>query len=205
MSAPPAVRAARADEASAVASVLSDAFIAEAGLNYWLRQGRAKERSRQRFFDACVADAVHPKRELWLAEAGGARLGAAIWLKPGDIAYDFSLLRQIAITPLLLSIAGVGGMLRGFALGEKLAEHHPRLPHAHLVFLGVAPAAQGRGVGSAILKSMLAPLDAKGVTAFLEATTPRNVALYQRHGFKVSGQLALLGLHVWSMTRAPRR
>ena len=204
MSTPPVVRQAQAGEERHVASVLTAAFAEEAGLNYWLHQGRAKERARVRFFDAAVRDVVHPGRDLWLAEAAGGHLGAAIWLKPGLKAFDFSPLQQIGMIPLLYAIAGVGGALRGLALGEKLDALHIKLPHAHLVFLGVSPSAQGRGVGSAILKATLTPLDAAGVTALLEATTERNVALYQRHGFEVVENLYLRDLHVRIMTRSPR-
>ncbi len=198
------VRLARAGEERDVASVLTDAFADEAGLNYWLRQGRAKTRARARFFDAAVRDVVHPGRDLWLAELDGARVGAAIWLGPGLKAFDFSPLQQIAMIPLLYAIAGVGGALRGLALGEKLDALHIKSPHAHLVFLGVSPSAQGRGLGSAILKASLGPLNVAGVTALLEATTERNVALYQRHGFEVAENLHLRDLHVRIMTRAPR-
>lgn len=204
MNTPPLVRPARAGEGPQGAAILSDAFADEAGLNYWLRQGPAKERARARFFRAAVRDVVHPKRELWLAEAEGRTLGAAIWLGVGRKAYDFPPLQQIGLIPLLLAIAGVRGSLRGLALGEKLDALHPRAPHAHLVFLGVAPFAQGQGIGSAMLKATLAPLDAAGVTAILEATTERNVALYRRHGFEVSANLELPSLHVWVMTRPPQ-
>lgn len=202
MSVPPAVRRARAGEEARVAETLSAAFADEAGLNFWLRQGAAKERARRRFFDAAVGKVVHPARELWLAEADGQALGAAIWLKPGDAAFDFSPWQEIAYAPLMLSVAGLRGMQRGLMLGKKLAEHHPRRPHAHLVFLGVAPAAQGRGVGSAMLKHTLAPLDRAGVTAYLECTTERNAALYRRHGFELSGEFHLPKLHMRAMTRA---
>lgn len=204
MNAPPSVRPALADEDRDVARVLTDAFVDEAGLNYWLRQGAAKERSRARFFDRAVRDAVHPERELWVAEEGGAKQGAAIWLSPGKKAYDLTAWKQLMLTPLMLSIAGIGGMSKGFALAEKLEALHPHRPHAHLVFLGVATAAQGKGVGSAILKNTLAPLDATGTMAFLETTTPRNVALYERHGFVVSGEMNVPGLQLWTMTRQPR-
>lgn len=204
MNAPPRVREARPGETAAVADVLSDAFVDEGGLNYWLRQGQAKERARREFFDAAVADAVHPERDLWVAESNGGILGGAIWLAPGRKAYDFTFLKQVTMTPLMLRIAGIGGMRRGFALAEKLSRYHPHEPHAHLAFLGVAPAGQGQGVGSAILKSTLAPLDAARITAYLETTTPRNVALYQRHGFDVTGELALPSLVMWTMARAPR-
>lgn len=204
MSAPPSVRRAQANERQTVANVLHDAFVDEDGLNYWLRQGDAKERARQLFFNAAVRDAVHPKRELWLAEEGETPLGAAIWLPPGAAAFDHNPLQQLLMAPLLLSIAGREGLKRARVLGSRLAEHHPREPHAHLVFLGVATAAQGRGAGSAMLKATLAPLDLKGMTAYLEASKERNVALYLRHGFEVTGEFELPGVRFWTMTRQPR-
>lgn len=202
MSAPASVRRSRADENDAVAAVLTDAFADEAGLNYWLRQGAGKDRARRRFFDAGMRDAIHAAREVWVAETDGARQGAAIWLKPGDKAFAFTPLQELMLTPLLFSISGLTGMQKGMQLGKKLATYHPQQPHAHLVFLGVAPAAQGRGVGSALLKRTLAPLDEQGVLAYLECSTARNVALYARHGFEVSGEFDLPGLHMWTMTRA---
>jgi ribosomal protein S18 acetylase RimI-like enzyme len=204
MSGPLAVRVARADEIDAVSAVLTDAFVDEDGLNYWLRQGAAKERARRRFFDAAVRKALNPKRELWVAEAGGERLGAAIWLAPGLKAFDHGPVEELMLLPLLFSIAGVEGLQKARALGAKLASFHPREPHAHLTFLGVSSAAQGRGVGSEILKQTLAPLDAGGVTAYLECSTERNAALYARHGFEVTGGFELPGLRFWCMTRKAR-
>ena len=204
MNAPPAVRVARTDEIDVVSEILTDAFVDEDGLNYWLRQGPAKERARRRFFDAAARKALHPKRDLWLAEAEGQRLGAAIWLAPGLKAFDHSPLEELMLLPLLYSIAGVHGMQKARALGAKLAEYHPHEPHAHLTFLGVASSAQGRGVGSEILKRTLAPLDAAGVTAYLECSTERNVALYARHAFDVTAAFELPGLRFWCMTRPPQ-
>ena len=204
MSAPPTVRPARDDELGVAATLLTAAFVDEDGLNYWLRQGREKDRARRRFFDRAVRDTVHPKRDLWLAEVNGRPLGSAIWLKPGLHAYDFSAWQQLALTPLLYRVAGVRGSLRGLALGEQLDRLHPPAPHAHLVFLGVSPQAQGQGIGSAILKHTLAPLDAAGIPAMLEATTERNVALYRRHGFETASELHLPALHVRVMTRPAR-
>lgn len=204
MSSPPLVRLARADEGVRVADVLHDAFADEAGLNYWLRQGARKEPARRGFFAAAVREAVHPKRELWLAEAQGAAVGAAIWLGPGHKAYDFNLPQQVAMAPLLWSIAGFQGSLRGLRLGERLNALHPHEPHAHLVFLGVAPRAQGLGIGSTMLKETLALLDANGMPALLEATSERNVALYQRHGFEIAEHLRVRDLDVRIMWRTPR-
>ena len=205
MNAPPSVRLTRRDESGAMSPVLTDAFIDEAGLNYWLKQGREKETARRKFFDAIVEDAVHPERDIYVAEGEGKHLGAALWLKAGKKAFDLSILKQVSLTPLMLSIAGVRGMQRGFALADKLETYHPKELHAHLVFLGVTTNAQGRGVGSELLKHTLAPLDASGTVAYLECSTERNVALYQRHGFEVTGEFGLPNLHMWTMARQPRR
>lgn len=200
---PPLIRRARTDETRAVAAVLSDAFVAEDGLNWWLRQGGAKEKARRRFFDAGVRDLISPQRELWAAQAEEGLVGAAIWLPPGAHAFQSSGLQEALRLPFFISIAGFGGMNRANALGAELARHHPHVPHAHLTFIGVAPSAQGLGVGSAILKATLAHVDALNVPAYLEATTERNVALYKRHGFETTAEFDVPkgGPHFWCMTR----
>lgn len=198
------VRAVRADELDAAAAVLTDAFVDEAGLNYWLRQDVSKERRRRKFFDAVVRDMLHPKREISIAEDAGVMKGAAIWLAPGLKPFDFPWWRELFYTPLFLSIAGAAGLRRAQELGAHLTSCHPAVPHAHLQFLGVSSAAQGQGIGSALLKTTLAPLDASGTVGYLEASTERNVALYARHGFEVTNEFDLPGLHFWCMTRMPR-
>lgn len=204
MSGPPEVRRARGDELSAVARILCDAFVDEAGLNYWLRQGDRKEEARRSFFEAAVRDVVHPRRDLWVAEGGSNMLGAAVWVGSRLKAYDFGWRQKLALAPLLWRVAGALGAARGLALGGKLDALHPAEPHAHLVFLGVSPHAQGKGLGSMILKHTLALLDASHTPALLEATTERNVTLYSRHGFEVIDNLSLAGLHVRIMWREAR-
>jgi ribosomal protein S18 acetylase RimI-like enzyme len=198
------VRGLRADELDTTAAVLTDAFVDEAGLNYWLRQDAAKERGRRKFFDAIVRNLLHPKREIWVAADGDVIAGAAVWLGPGLKAFDFPWLRELFYTPLFLSIAGSSGLKRAQDLGARLNACHPTAPHAHLQFLGVSSRAQGQGIGSAMLKQTLAPLDAGGIVGYLEASTERNVALYARHGFEVTNEFELPGLHFWCMTRMPR-
>lgn len=204
MNVPPGVRLARDDEKHVASRILTDAFVDEDGLNYWLKQGAAKTRARRIFFDAAVRDVVHADRQLYIAEDDGVPIGSAIWLRPGDKAFDLPPLRELMLTPLLFRAAGLEGMRKATALGRKLGELHPKVAHAHLVFLGVSPSAQGCGVGSAILKHTLAPLDAAGIPAYLEATSERNIALYERHGFAISGEFKLPGLYMRTMFREPR-
>jgi ribosomal protein S18 acetylase RimI-like enzyme len=77
--------------------------------------------------------------------------------------------------------------------------------HWYLFILGTEQAAQGRGWGSALLAEMLARVDADGMSAYLESSSERNLALYARHGFEVTDEVAIPGgPRVWPMWREPR-
>jgi len=55
--------------------------------------------------------------------------------------------------------------------------------------IGVDPPYQGRGYGAALLKYGLEQCDRDHAAAYLASTNPRNVPLYQRHGFEVLGKI----------------
>ena len=70
------------------------------------------------------------------------------------------------------------------AFDTTLDHHHPTgIAHEHLAILAVHPAVQGQGVGTALLAAHHAVLDQTGTPAYLEASSPRNAALYLRHGY----------------------
>ena len=92
-----------------------------------------------------------------------------------------------------------------FALLEEMGQGHPDEPHWYLPLIGSDPAQQGRGHGSALLKHALALSDAQIMPAYLEATSERNVALYKRHGFEVTGEIRVGTCPlVTPMVRQPR-
>ena len=67
---------------------------------------------------------------------------------------------------------------------EMIDERHPAGEFYYLHFIGVHPAHQGKGFGSALLGDVLRQrCDAEGRPAYLEATSRDNVRLYERHGF----------------------
>ena len=74
------------------------------------------------------------------------------------------------------------------------------------MFLGVVPGARGRGLGGALLRDRLVRADAEGMPAYLEASSPRSRALYERHGFRATGDPIHLpdGPPLWPMWRAAR-
>lgn len=93
---------------------------------------------------------------------------------------------------------------RAFLMDQLLQKHHPEEPCLFLQFVGVVPEYQGRGLGSRMLTTVLDRADATGTPAYLDATSPDNRRLYERHGFETVGEIALPdGPTLWSMWRAP--
>lgn len=66
---------------------------------------------------------------------------------------------------------------------EQMGQFHPEEPHWYLPTLGVDPIFQNCGQGSALLRKALKQCDEDGLTAYLESSNPRNIPLYERHGF----------------------
>jgi GNAT superfamily N-acetyltransferase len=94
------------------------------------------------------------------------------------------------------------GLLRSLALMES---NHPRERHVYLPAIGVAPEWQGKGIGTALLRPMLERCDREGLPAYLEASSERNRACYERNGFVARDALQLPGggPPLWPMWRDP--
>jgi ribosomal protein S18 acetylase RimI-like enzyme len=90
-------------------------------------------------------------------------------------------------------------------IGE-VAASLPAGPHWRLAWLGVAPEQQGRGIGSALVRQVTARADAEGIACQLFTFAPRNVAIYDHLGFRVTQETILprSGLRLWVMGRPPR-
>jgi ribosomal protein S18 acetylase RimI-like enzyme len=128
---------------------------------------------------------------------------AALWVPPGVDAVADDEAESFGAA--LAEICGADAA-RMFAISSLLDENHPHDPVWYLNFVGVEPAGQGRGLGSALLEHVLTIADREHASAYLDATTTRNRALYERHGFAVTGELVVPGgPTLWPMWREPQR
>jgi GNAT superfamily N-acetyltransferase len=132
----------------------------------------------------------------------GGQDGGAAWLPPG-VAGRFAEIEQstrAAISPL----TGDGGA-RYAAFWDWLDAHLPGEPCWFLDLVGVAPGAQGHGLGRALVRHGLARARAGGCPAFLETGTPRNVPFYESFGFRVVGEQQAPdgGPVIWFMQTPP--
>jgi GNAT superfamily N-acetyltransferase len=87
---------------------------------------------------------------------------------------------------------------------EQMDELHPKHDHWYLPLTGVDPVAQGRGLGTRLLRHALKTCDRDSLPAYLEATSPRSRNLYARHRFNVVAIIqAGTSPPLWAMLREP--
>src|SRR5262245_21672393 len=108
---------------------------------------------------------------------------AALWLPPG-VQLD-----EEALIALLQTTVAESNQSAMFSVFEQMGAFHPAEPHWYLPLIGVDPERQGKGLGSRLLARALHRCDRDRLPAYLEATSPRNLTLYARHGFKAIGKI----------------
>jgi GNAT superfamily N-acetyltransferase len=94
---------------------------------------------------------------------------------------------------------------RAIEVQRAMQERHLREPHFYVRTVGVRTALQGQGVGSMLMHPTLERADSAGLPTYIEASSERSAALYERLGFLHMGALELPdgGPPVWPMRRPP--
>ena len=109
--------------------------------------------------------------------------GAAFWFAPGVHGDDEAVIAVLERT------VPVERLADAFEVFEQMDDFHPKGDHWYLPLIGVDPAHQGRGHGSALLRHSLAECDRSSTPAYLESSSAANLPLYERHGFRCLGEI----------------
>ena len=137
--------------------------------------------------------------------AGEPLVGAARWVAPGPPTLRVAAtLRALVTTPLRLGAATAPFLAYGKAVEQLRTEVGPG-PHWYLAGIGVDPAAQRRGVGTALLQPGIEGAERDGLRAVLLTNSERNLTFYERSGFRIvaEGETPEGGPHAWAMVRNP--
>jgi ribosomal protein S18 acetylase RimI-like enzyme len=129
--------------------------------------------------------------------------GAALWSPPDH--WGVGLGAMLRMGPRTIAAMGLR-TVTGLRALHAVESPHPRRPsHYYLRVIGCEPARQGQGLGSSLMRPMLERCDAERIAAYLESSNEKNVPLYRRHGFEVTGEVTThLGPKAWLMWREPR-
>lgn len=140
------------------------------------------------YFELALAEGLQAGR-VDLADIDGN--GAAIWNTdtPAAARQAAYAQRETALRALL----GPQGFAHFTAIVENMEQvlgQHDLSKAWYLSIAGVAPAAQGRGLGASVLAPGLAAVDQAGAVCFLETYNQRSLPFYGRLGFEVAGRYA---------------
>jgi ribosomal protein S18 acetylase RimI-like enzyme len=194
------IRKVTAADVPAVARSLAEAFSDDPHMRWVMPDDGARMERLEAGFATYLHRIWLPQRECYTHER---LIGAAIWMPPGS--WEMSAFAQLRLLPALLWAAR-GSLPRLMKLISMMEKKHPHEPaHWYLPVVGIASEWQGRGFGAALLAPVLERCDAERLPAYLEATSPRNRALYERHGFEVVEECRCAddAPPLWRMWREP--
>jgi GNAT superfamily N-acetyltransferase len=193
-----AIRTASVDDAGAIGLILGDAFENDPAMSWCFPDPGVRPRRLEAMFGLVASDGYVPVGSSTIVDDSAA----ALWLPAGTTLGDD------VWAPLLekLAVAMDGELERIGTLVGMVEEVHPSdTDHWYLLAIGVRQSAHGAGLGGKVLGHTLRLIDERHEPAYLEATSPRSRALYERHGFEATTTLTLPdGPDIWPMWRDAR-
>ncbi len=192
------VRPAAASEIRGLAGVLARAFAADPMVRWPMVSDNdlpARIRTMFEIVDTGFAG------EGWIYAAGEG-LGVMSLMPPASAQREREI--AVAIAPALASLTPDGGE-RYERFWSWVGSMLPPEPHWLLDQLAVEPAAQGRGIGGAMLRFAIERAQRQGLPVCLETGVPANLPLYERFGFRTLREADAPdgGPRIWFMRRDP--
>jgi len=176
------VRLATADDASAIGRIFGLGFEDDPVLSWVFRDpGRVEKLTAM--FTFLVAEEFVPPGTTWTIDGA-----AAAWRPPGEPERGDDHLDRF-FAAMAAAPTTDEDFVRLAAMGEAVEAAHPKEPHWYLGVVATMPERRSQGLGAALLRASLAVVDADHHPAYLESSNPRNISLYERHGFEVTGRI----------------
>ncbi|MDP9828103.1 GNAT family N-acetyltransferase [Kineosporia succinea] len=188
------VRTAVAADLPALSSALADAF-ADDPLWTWMIPERRRHTRLRRVFGALLEHSI-PRGNVTTTLD---RQAVAVWSAPGE--WKLPLPAVLRSAPHMVRGAGLRLPRLLGRLGE-VERAHEQLPpgHWYLEMIGTSDRARGQGHGTALMAEAFARWG--GLPVYLESSNERNLSFYRRHGFEVTGDLAVRsGPPQWTLWR----
>jgi len=188
------LRRAGAEDVGRLKAVLAAAFYEDPIMGWIMPDERSRERRLRRFFEIELRYIALARGAVWTSADFS---GVAVTSTPGTWRHP--------LRAFFLEGRNFGAWrLRAARVLASMYRHHPRRPHYYFRDIGVLPGRQGQGIGSALMRPTLERCDREGLPAYLEASTERSAALYERLGFRHRGELRPAGgPPIWPMLRPP--
>ncbi len=194
----PEVRRATPEDTACLAHSLASAFVDDPVSAFIFPDAVRRQSILREFFVVQLTRTYLPRGEVYTTVD---RVGASMWLLPD--APMPTIRDQLAY--LRVSLAS-GRYRPARRLALLLRRLRPSTEHYYLGTIGVEPAYQGRGLGTALMQPFLHRCDVMRSGAYLECSSESSARFYRRLGFQVTGETRAPGSgpRLWLMWREPQ-
>ena len=179
----PIIRRAERSDDLRLALTLAAAFDDDPVARFCVRTDARRHWAMQAGFKRAL-DLYRPYGLTFVANDGA---GVALWARHDQ--WQLTFWQECSLIPLYVRVCGINRFMRLIRGFDVMESHHLAERHYYLYLLGVHPDHQSQGLGSALLRTVLERCDREQMPAYLEASNPRNISLYGRHGFRVIREL----------------
>lgn len=191
------------EQGRAAAAVIAQAFQEDPGFVYAMPDATARTSAGHWLSEHMVQ---YVRLAGGMVDVAGQPVhAAALWFDvPGRYAMKMGALLRSGLwaTPFGVGLGALGRLAKLGDLIDELHEKHAPRPHRYLNQLAVAPSAQGRGVGTALVRPRLEEASRLGIACYLETFSERAVTLYRRLGFELVAEVTPKELpKTWALVR----
>jgi ribosomal protein S18 acetylase RimI-like enzyme len=194
------IRGGRPADVAGIAQAMAAAFEHDPIVEWFWRNPERRRENVHGWYEVVTEAHYLDRGEVFVAEEDGEIAGCSMWSPPGG--WRFSTRAEMRATRYAVPRLGLRLPLASVAM-RRIESRHPGAGHWYLSELGVRPQSQGRGLGSKLMFEMLARCDRERLPAYLESSTERSRALYERHGFRTAEVIHMPrgGPPLWLMWR----
>lgn len=177
------LRTATGEDVPRLARAMAEAFYDDPVFGWLMPDDERRLARLRRFYVVELRHIGLGRGQAWTSDE---LAGASISAPPGAW--------RVPLRAMLLqgSLFGIH-VARATRLLAAVERRHLREPHHYFAHIGVAPAAQGQGLGSRMMRPTLDRCDREGLPAYLEASSERSAALYERLGFRLLREVRVWG------------
>lgn len=178
------MRRATKNDRQTVIDILTQAFEDNRSVNYVVKQDQRRFQRIQRLMEYSF-NVCQNFGEVWLDDNDQA---CALILFPDKKTTSIkTILWDIKLAFSAIGVARVPQVLKR---EKSIKAFHPNAPICYLWFVGVAKNAQGKGIGSNLIMTILSQR-VKERPVYLETSAERNLPFYKKLGFEIFHSLNL--------------
>ena len=165
---------------STIIDILCQSFDINNSVNYVIKQDKNREKRIKSLMDYSF-ELCQRYGKIYLNDERNA---CALTLFPDQQKTNISL-----DIKLIFECIGITRVMKVLKRNSQIKKVYPQQPISYLLFIGVNPKEQNKGIGSKLLTEIIKDSESTQKPIYLETSMPENLPFYQKFGFTIYREL----------------